>query len=416
MLVAMNSTAQQHPDGVEDTLRDFWASRPRRPRQGRKIAGVAVGIAHRYGIDPVLVRVAFVVAALFGGAGAPVYLLCWLLFADETDEVSPLESLIGRGRSSTSPGFVVLLCIAMFCTLGMFGIGWWPGGRFFASVVGIALLAGGLFLLHRSRGAFNRPAAFVASSVGATGSMGSMGEQSVAAQGFSVTGEQGWDPLGAPPLAWDLPDSEPTNADLPPTRPRRRRSAIPAITFGLAVISAAVCVGLSGSVSWLTAPHIIGIALGVLGVGLVAGSFVRAGRGLVGLTVLLAVLGAGATVTHTDRWYGVGDKNFAPKTIGEVQPSYRSTAGDLTVDLRGLPNSGTVHTTVQENAGHVMVLVPASAEVTAHCHSGAGQVSCLGREDNGPGADARASANGGGPLTIDLDVSTNAGQVEVSHG
>ncbi|MET1075384.1 MAG: PspC domain-containing protein, partial [Umezawaea sp.] len=45
---------------VEETLKDFWASRPRRPHRGRKIAGVAEGIAERYRIDPVIVRVAFV--------------------------------------------------------------------------------------------------------------------------------------------------------------------------------------------------------------------------------------------------------------------------------------------------------------------------------------------------------------------
>ena len=37
--------------GVEDTVKDFWATRPRRPRRGRKVAGVAAGIANRYRID-----------------------------------------------------------------------------------------------------------------------------------------------------------------------------------------------------------------------------------------------------------------------------------------------------------------------------------------------------------------------------
>ena len=44
---------------------------PRLVRQphGRMIAGVCKGIADHFGIDPVLVRIAFVVASFFGGAG-----------------------------------------------------------------------------------------------------------------------------------------------------------------------------------------------------------------------------------------------------------------------------------------------------------------------------------------------------------
>ena len=56
---------------VHITLREMWETRPARPRDGRQIAGVAAAIARRYDIDPVLVRVGFVVAAFYGiGAGA----------------------------------------------------------------------------------------------------------------------------------------------------------------------------------------------------------------------------------------------------------------------------------------------------------------------------------------------------------
>jgi phage shock protein PspC (stress-responsive transcriptional regulator) len=73
------STTQTGRDGIEGVVKDFWASRPRRPRYGRKIAGVAEGIGNRYAVDPVIVRVALVVTALFGGAGVMFYLLGWLM-------------------------------------------------------------------------------------------------------------------------------------------------------------------------------------------------------------------------------------------------------------------------------------------------------------------------------------------------
>jgi phage shock protein PspC (stress-responsive transcriptional regulator) len=47
------------------------------------LTGVAAGVARSLGIDPVIVRVAFVVLALAGGAGVPLYLAGWLLIPDE---------------------------------------------------------------------------------------------------------------------------------------------------------------------------------------------------------------------------------------------------------------------------------------------------------------------------------------------
>ena len=67
---------------VHSTLREMWETRPARPREGRQIAGVAAAIARRYDIDPVLVRVGFVVAAFYG-IGAALYIAGWVLLPDE---------------------------------------------------------------------------------------------------------------------------------------------------------------------------------------------------------------------------------------------------------------------------------------------------------------------------------------------
>jgi len=55
--------------------------RPRleRSRSDRVIGGVAAGIGHHLGIEPIVVRIAFVVLALAAGFGLVVYLLLWLL-------------------------------------------------------------------------------------------------------------------------------------------------------------------------------------------------------------------------------------------------------------------------------------------------------------------------------------------------
>ena len=49
-----------------------------RPREGRVIAGVAAGVAHRLGIGPGWVRATFVLTTLFGGFGLILYVIGWL--------------------------------------------------------------------------------------------------------------------------------------------------------------------------------------------------------------------------------------------------------------------------------------------------------------------------------------------------
>ncbi len=54
-----------------------------RPVEDRMLAGVAAGIARYLGVDVTLVRIAFAVLTLFGGAGLPIYLACWLLIPED---------------------------------------------------------------------------------------------------------------------------------------------------------------------------------------------------------------------------------------------------------------------------------------------------------------------------------------------
>jgi phage shock protein PspC (stress-responsive transcriptional regulator) len=72
----------------------------RRPAEGRMIAGVAAGVARSFGIDPVIVRVAFLVLALAGGAGVPLYIAGWLLIPDEVSG----ESVAAQFIQSVSAG------------------------------------------------------------------------------------------------------------------------------------------------------------------------------------------------------------------------------------------------------------------------------------------------------------------------
>jgi phage shock protein PspC (stress-responsive transcriptional regulator) len=74
----------------------------RRSYEDRMLGGVAGGLARYFGIDTMIVRIAFVVLTVFGGAGIPLYLAGVLLIPDEGSDQSIagslLESLQSRSR------------------------------------------------------------------------------------------------------------------------------------------------------------------------------------------------------------------------------------------------------------------------------------------------------------------------------
>jgi phage shock protein PspC (stress-responsive transcriptional regulator) len=82
----------------------FDPERPalRRPFQDRMLAGVASGLARYFGVDPMIVRIAFVVLTVVGGAGIPLYLAGLLLIPEEGSDQSIagaiIESLQNRNR------------------------------------------------------------------------------------------------------------------------------------------------------------------------------------------------------------------------------------------------------------------------------------------------------------------------------
>ena len=69
-----------------------------RRRGGRMLGGVAVGLADYFDVDPVLVRVGFVVLTFVGGLAVPLYLAGWALIPDEDTDTSIAEDILARER------------------------------------------------------------------------------------------------------------------------------------------------------------------------------------------------------------------------------------------------------------------------------------------------------------------------------
>jgi len=129
----------------------------------RVIGGVAGGIGEYLEIDPVLMRIAFIVACFFGGAGVIAYVIAWIIIPEqprETTMTTPIESQqpatppppqpqqppppAKQSRGSIIGGLVLLVIGFLFLAenfLPDFHFGdWWP----------LILVAIGIGMIYRS--------------------------------------------------------------------------------------------------------------------------------------------------------------------------------------------------------------------------------------------------------------------------
>jgi phage shock protein C len=53
-----------------------------RSRNQRMLAGVCGGLAEYFNVDTTLIRVLFLVLAVFGGSGLVIYVVMWLIVPD----------------------------------------------------------------------------------------------------------------------------------------------------------------------------------------------------------------------------------------------------------------------------------------------------------------------------------------------
>jgi signal transduction histidine kinase len=118
----------------------------RRDRSERWLGGVCAGVARRYGVDPALVRVAFVVAAAAGGLGVALYALGWLVIPAGDPAAARRRLPTGRGAVEVAlgTGLLLLSVLLAFRALGI----WFSD----AIVWPLVLVASGGALIWRGSG------------------------------------------------------------------------------------------------------------------------------------------------------------------------------------------------------------------------------------------------------------------------
>jgi phage shock protein PspC (stress-responsive transcriptional regulator) len=224
-------------------------------------------------------------------------------------------------------------------------------------------------------------------------------------------------------LLWLLMPAGPPG-DSPARAPRIAgpRSPVPGLTLAGLLIVVGSLVLLSRLADWDVGPRIVlGTALLVVGLGLVAAAFSGGRTAKGGLLALGVLLSIALTAVATEPWRavegGVGDTTFRPLTVDDVRPEYSLGIGDSTLDLSDLDLAGLdgpVTTAVHAGVGDVDVLVPRSADVRVRVNSGLGDVDVLGQGNaDGLIRGTGAAWSGDDEPEIELTIDAGVGDVEV---
>ena len=107
------------------------------------IGGVAAGVARQIGVDPLYVRIGFLLAAAAGGLGVVVYALGWALLPGEDGAPTRTRHLAARGVIEVSVGVGLLVLSAL---LALRALDVWSAD---ALVWPVVLIAAGAALLWR---------------------------------------------------------------------------------------------------------------------------------------------------------------------------------------------------------------------------------------------------------------------------
>ncbi|MBE7190057.1 PspC domain-containing protein [Jatrophihabitans endophyticus] len=319
----------------------------RRSRTERFAAGVCGGLGEYFGVDPILFRVLFAVAALFGGSGVLAYLLAWAVIPEQGTERAPVDGVVRKLREHRVPLWAVAIAVGLLLWATAFS--WWAPGPF-VPVVAVVVLVVVFFSRRDWQG--TRPGAPTVS----------LTKDAVVAPSTTESVR-----------AWV---SEAKSA----ARERRRR-ALPvkiATLGGMAVVL--VVLAALDAVKGVPMVLYFWTVLGFVTVGLLVGLVLR--RTPWSVAILLPVSLAGVLAlggSHAAFHDGVGQKTWGP---AQLASSYRLGVGQATLDLRHLSAvSTTARTTrVTVGVGQLRILVPADAnvEIQANVHIGQIQLSSRG--------------------------------------
>lgn len=447
-----------------------------RPRQGRYLAGVSGALARATNTDPVLWRVLFAVLGIISGVGVLLYLIGWLIIPAEGDAVSPVESLLGKGKAGISPVSVVILGV-----LAVLSFAFIVQDGMRASLLACGVILGAILLIKRSsnHGSDSAPAtsapatsapppppaqdpfASPAQDPFATAEFAAAPPASATPAPPAATTEP---PTAEPPMAEppvvEPPADEPVTAPMPPVAPPfapppgayrppfaphgpyarptpatyppappapprppkppkkpKERSKLGRLTFFAVIVVMGVLTLIDMAGASIAVSAYFAAALATVAAGLIVGAWLGRARGLIALGLLLTI---GLFIaTGTERWGDdVGSSVYRPTSLTQVADRYDFTFGDATIDLRQVDFAGQQQTiTVSMKVGQVRVILPPNVDTTAALQVENGRAEVFGKTFEGESIDNEdltdLGPDGAGGGTLKLDLRLNAGNLEV---
>jgi phage shock protein PspC (stress-responsive transcriptional regulator) len=379
-----------------DDIRDL--ARIRRSRSDRRVAGIAGGLGRHLDVDPVILRVAFVVLTFFGGVGLLLYVALWLLLPEDGQDWAAIK----LDRRSRTVALVIVGAVALMLLVSH---GWWgdPGPFLFLIVVlGIILLA--TLFGRRDRDSDVPPP-------------GPPGVQPYAAGQYAQPDNrpynQPYQPSTQPYATAYVVPEQPR-----PVNPRKKGP----ILFWFALGTMAVALGglliadLAGAD--VTPSAYPATVLGLSAAFLLLGTFFGRAGGIIMVGLVAAAVTVGTTIA--DHW-DPHTTTEVPVSAATVQSTYTMDVGEIVLDLTDVRDPQALDgrvITVDGNVGHLDVRVPAAVSVVSESHiTGVGGISAFGRDAGGfdTSLTTTRSAGAGAPqLTIVTDL--HVGGIDVHVG
>jgi phage shock protein PspC (stress-responsive transcriptional regulator) len=437
----------------------------RRSATDAKVAGLCSGLAQHWGIDPVLVRVGWVLLALSGGIGLVLYLAGWLLIPVEGSDKAPVDDFFGESvRRWPRELWITLIVVA---SLGMFAVFGWLSPFSIGPAIVIAVIW--YFGFYKGRQDKRSAAAVPPSS---TADSDSASTQPVLPEVAQYPGPatpftqaaEAWQrrieehtqqvaaatqPSAPPHAEWSSPPPE-NLSQVPPDSPIAAHDAFLAEPdpAGLYVEPASavpvkmsqtrsakrlrlVCLIVLGlTLSGLGIAQAAGVAIPlagylaaallVIGLTLVAATWFGMARGLLPVGVLLAIAVVIITAAvPAIRVPFAATSTHAYTSLAELPAGDSTDVGTLSVDLSRLAVTSDVTYAAHVDLGQLVVKVPEDTTVLINYKADLGAVRAYGAEVKA-GSDLAGDVKDPQPTrpgqhTLTLNLSVDAGNIEVQR-
>jgi phage shock protein PspC (stress-responsive transcriptional regulator) len=348
-----------------------------------RVAGVCGGIAERYRIDPLLVRLAAVIIALSSGVGLVLYGAAWLLLPRGAGQPALMRAFprVARVRSRTWSVVVSGAALVVLVLVGM---------AFNASLLPTIVVLGILYASQLRPGTKGSPA------VG-PGSV-PQGPQQYQTMPGPMAGE--WPLLAPPPgqLIVTTPAGpwRPTNRYGQPLsaqecatyyavpdpiglyqRPQplapQRRSRVIALVAGLAIAAIFAMMSLLGA--FVLMPPVTYLAVGLVGVGvtLIVGAFVGRPSGFIAVAIVLVLVAGMVSNSSQTSTTQTSQTTQRFSSAGEM-PTKISVDGDYMLDLSQAEVDETKTIDVRVENRDAEVVLPTSGNFTVKWDDSYGMV------------------------------------------